>query len=454
MRLANITAHIFAWAWGIKDRDFSPFFIRKVSKELSLDRDSLDQLVLARLKEILRHAEQASRYYARAFAENNVSFRSLHSVDDMLRFPCLTRDALRESLPEILSGGKILPTWRKSATGGTTSSPVPFYCDEKALWEKNAFSKAMDCWYGRSTGDKIAFLWGAPQDLPDLPTLGMRLRNLTFQHYLILPSSPLDTKILQEYYESLIAWKPSFLQAYPTPLYEFCLFLRKQSLKLPSLRGVSVTAEALYHGQRQLIEETLNLRLFNWYGSRELGRVASECECHNGLHVNEPSVYVEIESDPSLPGDCGHLIVTDLFNRATPLIRYRTGDIARFVEGACPCGRSLRRIAAIEGRLADLIVLANGRKVPGVSLTNRVVKDFQEICELQIIQKTHRMFLVHYVRGPKFSTSSLGKFLESFYSYIDERVDVTFKEVDRIPIERSGKARFVISEINEKEVSS
>jgi phenylacetate-CoA ligase len=360
---------------------------------------------------------------------------------------------LRESLPEIISGGKVLASWDRRATGGTTSSPVTFYCDKKALWKKDAYTQAMDCWFGKQIGDKIVFLWGAHQDFSGSPTLGMRLRNLAYQRRLILPSSPLDDEILRDYYSKIVEWGPSFLQAYPTPLYEFCLFLQKHRLKLPSLEGVSVTAEVLYQEQRHLIEETLGLRVFNWYGSRELGRVASECKLHDGLHINEPSLYVEIESDSSLPGDCGHLIVTDLFNRATPLIRYRTGDVARFVEGECPCGRSLRKISAVEGRLTDMIFLPNGRKVPGVSLTNRVVKNFEEISELQIIQKGYTSFTVRYVRGPKFSASSLEKFLVSFYDYIDTRVVVTFEEVHKIPIERSGKVRFVINEMNLEQVS-
>lgn len=448
MSFSHLIAGLAERVWGLKDRDYSPFFVITARKELTLDRSDLDLLVLARLKAIIKHAKQTSVYYAKAFADYGISEETINSLDDIQRFPFLTRDILRERLPEIISGGTILPCWAQSATGGTTSSPVVFYCDDKALWKKNAFTRVIDGWFGRKTGDRVAFLWGAPQDMSGRPTIGSQLRNITYRHSLMVPSAPLDDQILSDHYQKLYQWQPSFLQAYPTPLHELCLYMQQNGLSLPSLKAVSVTAETLYHGHRQLIEETLNLQLYNWYGSRELGRVASECECHTGMHINEPSVYVEIEPDSLLPDGCGHLIVTDLLNRATPFIRYRTGDIASFVEGECPCGRSLRRIASIEGRLTDLIVLPGGRKVPGVSLTNRVVKDFLEISEMQIVQKTVTEFLVRYVKGPNFKVSTLDGFLESFYSLLDMRVSVDFEELRRLPRERSGKVRFVISHVS------
>jgi phenylacetate-CoA ligase len=448
MGLSNAMYRMFDCVWGLKDRDYAPFLVTSAQNELALDRAGLDRLALERFRGMLRHAEENSRYYARVFRECKVTADDLTSLADAPKFPCLTRDALRGQLLEIIPGGMVSPAWRRSATGGTTSSPVAFYCDHPALWRKNACAKAFDQWYGRKTGDRSAFLWGAPQDLPGRPTLGMMLRDLTRQRSIMLPSAPLDNRILSDHYRKLSQWRPTFLQAYPTPLYEFCLFLRENGLRLPFLQAVSVTAEALAPAHRQVIEENLGLKVYNWYGSRELGRIASECACHDGLHINETSVHLEIEPDPALPEGSGHLIITDLLNRATPLIRYRTGDIARFVEGPCGCGRVLRRIAAIEGRLTDLIVLPGGRKVPGVSLTNRVVKDFLEISELQIVQRTLTSFLVRFVRGPDFNPASLEAFSRSFFTLLDLRVDISFEEVAQIPRERSGKVRFVISDVS------
>lgn len=442
MKFSWMLAEIFTRGWGIKDHDYSSFLVGNAKKELALDRTDLDQLIITRLRELLRHAEQTSAYYARAFDSYGVSSKDLRSIDDIKAFPSLTREILAKSLSDIISGGTVLPSWHKSSTGGTTSSPIIFYRDNEALWRKNAFSKAMDCWYGRRTGDRVAYLWGASQDIPDRLTISGRLRNITYQRQLVLPSTPLDESILQEYYKKLIQWCPLFLQAYPIPLYEFCLFLRNKGLHLPFLQAVTVTAETLSDYHRQVIEEVLCLQVYNWYGSRELGRVASECECHDGFHINEPSVYVEIEPDPCLPENYGYLIITDLLNRATPLIRYRTGDIGLPKEGQCRCGRNLLRIGSIGGRVTDLVTLPGGRKV---RLSNQ--HDFQEIKELQIIQRSPTDFLVRFVRGPQFGPFTLETFVTWLYNRLDMKVSVSFEEVARIACENSGKVRLVINEM-------
>lgn len=442
MTLSQRTANFFSCVWGIKDQDLSQFLIKKGAKELSLNRADLDFLVLARLREIIHHAQKTSNYYAKTFLEQGVSFSDLDSIDDLKRFPCLTKENLRQSLPDIISGGKVLSSWKQSTTGGTTGSPLPFYCNNQALWKKNAFTKAFDLWYGRRTGDRVAYLWGATQDFFEGHTLGSKLRRLTYQHHLMLPSSPLDDEILNDYLKKLLEFKPAFLQAYPSSLYELCLFLKRKKVRIPTLRGCAVTAEVLEKSQRLSIEETLGFKVYNWYGSRELGRVASECVAHDGLHINEPSVFVEIEADSSLPDGYGHLIITDLINRATPMIRYRTGDIARFQNKECTCGRSLRKIENIMGRTTDLIVLPGGRKI---RMTNHC--DVRQLKEIQIVQKGQTKFLIRYVKGSEFTKYSLNDFESNFKLIAGNDIDFSFEEVGNIHREQSGKVRLVVSEL-------
>ena len=81
-----------------------------------------------------------------------------------------------------------------------------------------------------------------------------------------LASSPLDDEIMARYYEVLDRWKPSFLQAYPTPLAIFAEFLLRNKLTL-DIPGISVTAEPLLPCQAEIITEAFGRRPFNWYGA-------------------------------------------------------------------------------------------------------------------------------------------------------------------------------------------
>lgn len=444
--LSHYNALVFKRLFDYKDGQINPYGLISAN-ELVLDRAALDRVILQRVQAITSYAYSASNHYKKVFDDNGIVPSRLFSLDDFRRYPQLTRDHLKNDLELVTAVGD-RQGWAKSATGGSTSSPMSYYRDQHSTLRRLADTANIDLWYGRRLGDNIAYLWGAPQDFTAEPSLGMRLRNYTYLRTIMLPSAPLDDTIMGSHLQRLDKWRPTFLQAYPTPLYEFCLFLKRRGRTLPYLKSASVTAEPLYEHQRSVIEDVLGFKVFNWYGSRELGRVASECECHDGLHINEPSMYVEVESDLSLPNGCGHLIITDLWNRATPFIRYKTGDIARIIEGECKCGRTLKRIAGIEGRLVDTVVLPGGRKVPGVSLTNRVIKDFAEIAELQVVQKTIDSFLLRFVRGPSFSSTSLDMLSKNLMTLLDAEVFIAFEEVAELPRGASGKVRFVMSEVS------
>jgi phenylacetate-CoA ligase len=89
--------------------------------------------------------------------------------------------------------------------------------------------------------------------------------------------------------------------------------------------------------------------------------VAIECECQDGLHIFEDHFYPEIvdpETGEVLPdGAEGELVLTTLSKQAMPMIRYRTRDITRLMTAACPCGRTLRRMARISRRSDDMLII-------------------------------------------------------------------------------------------------
>ena len=90
--------------------------------------------------------------------------------------------------------------------------------------------------------------------------------------------------------------------------------------------------------------------------------VAIECREHkSGMHVIEDHFYPEIvdpeTGEPTPDGELGELVITTLTKQAQPVLRYRTRDITRFLEGACPCGRTSRRIERLQGRADDMLVI-------------------------------------------------------------------------------------------------
>lgn len=129
-----------------------------------------------------------------------------------------------------------------------------------------------------------------------------------------------------------------------------------------SLRAICTAGEPLPAPRRTLLEELWGVPIFDIYGMTEIGTAAVDCP-HGRMHPLEDDFIFEIVQDdlatPAAPGAVGHLVVTALKRRATPVFRYLTGDLARVVPEACACGARTR--LELRGRAADAIVVQERR---------------------------------------------------------------------------------------------
>ena len=123
-----------------------------------------------------------------------------------------------------------------------------------------------------------------------------------------------------------------------------------------TLRSALVSGDSCPAPIAGMIEGILGSRLFHHYGTREMGLGgAVTCPAHEGMHIRENHVIAEIIDDggrPAALGSPGELVITTIGMEAMPLIRYRTGDRARLMEGRCPCSSSLMRLDTDISRLA------------------------------------------------------------------------------------------------------
>jgi phenylacetate-CoA ligase len=123
------------------------------------------------------------------------------------------------------------------------------------------------------------------------------------------------------------------------------------------------TGEIVDPDLRTLAATKLNATIHDRYAAQETGCMAIQCPDADSYHVQSEAVIVEVldqEGRPCRPGEIGRIVVTPLFNLATPLIRYEIGDFAEF-GGACECGRSLPMLKRIMGRRRNMLVGPDGR---------------------------------------------------------------------------------------------
>jgi phenylacetate-CoA ligase len=122
----------------------------------------------------------------------------------------------------------------------------------------------------------------------------------------------------------------------------------------PGLRAICAAGETLPPGRRKLLEELWGVAVYDFYGMTEIGTAVVDCEAFVPHPLEEDFVFEilddSLQADAPL-GEFGYLVVTTLKKRATPMIRYLTGDRARFVEKRCACGRTTS--LEIRGRKED-----------------------------------------------------------------------------------------------------
>ncbi len=159
---------------------------------------------------------------------------------------------------------------------------------------------------------------------------------------------------------------PSFLLALLREMRRAGIGPDEVPLRKAVLVGDAIRTRELEPNQTaRAIRELWDIELYGSYGNTEMCGSMCECSAFRGNHIHPDLVFAEIlreDGQPAAPGEEGALVVTTLRSEGTPLIRYRTGDIAFIVEDPCPCGRFSRRIGPILAR-EDQMLKIRGTKV-------------------------------------------------------------------------------------------
>jgi phenylacetate-coenzyme A ligase PaaK-like adenylate-forming protein len=131
------------------------------------------------------------------------------------------------------------------------------------------------------------------------------------------------------------------------------------------LKSVLLTMDHVPQAIVRAVEDSWSCKVYNHYGMTEMGLGGGvECQARRGYHLREADLYLEI-IDPingkTVPdGEYGEVVFTTLTRRGMPLVRYRTGDISRFIPGDCPCGTVLRTLEKVRSRISNRADLGHG----------------------------------------------------------------------------------------------
>lgn len=315
-----------------------------------------------RLASLLRYVRATSEYYADHVPD--CSFTSENVRSALQEMPVLRKQDLRHEADRLLARPQPRRVTRK-ITGGSTGEAVTVVKDPDAIAHEMAASWLGYGWFGVNIGDRAARFWGSPHSL----TRRARYAAADFaMHRVRFSAFAFDEDDLERYWNRCLAFGPRYFYGYASMLAEFARFVLSKGYDggRLGLKAVVSTSEVLSDPQRKLISTAFATRVQNEYGCGEVGPIAYECP-DGRLHVMSDNLVVELVTPAgglAAAGETGEVVVTDLNNRAMPLVRYAVGDHA-VAGGPCACRRPFPTLERVWGRAYDFVQTPSGRRFHG-----------------------------------------------------------------------------------------
>ncbi|HYG91577.1 MAG TPA: AMP-binding protein [Azospirillum sp.] len=396
-----------------------------------------------RLGEMVRHAVAHSPYYREAIGDVRVD------DVDLQQLPVLTKTTLMAEFDRIVTDNRLhladleqhlasewaadplFGEYRIVGTGGTTGQRGISVYDQSA-WEVAVASvpRAMTV-QGLSAETRVIGI-GAPTALHMTNRLFAELRAGQSDAPRLAVTTPLPEMV-----EALNAYQPEAVITYPSLIRRLAEEQSAERLQIAPRQFCSV-AETLTNDVRELARETWGAAVLNVYASTEANLIGTECPWTSGLHVAEDLLVLEVVDEnnrPVPPGVTGHkVLVTNLFNRALPFIRYELSDLVTIAKGPCLCGRSHLRLQSVEGRREDILTLParNGGRVDvHAFLLGETLLHMPAVQQYQLSPRPDGLLVKVVLRD----TAAAGDVLQSARSAIAAELDRLGAVVETLAIE-------------------
>ncbi len=332
-------------------------------------------------------------------------------------------------------------------TSGTTGLPLNLWSSRETVRNWYAlFEARVRQWNGVTRHDRWAILGGqlvapASQRRPPFWVWNAGLHQLYMSSYHISPETAIA------YIDALRRFRIRYVLGYASSLFSLAHLAREAGLEAPALSLAISNAEPLYAHQRETIGAVFGCPVRDTYGMAEIASAASEC-ASGRLHLWPEAGFLEIRDPatggPAGAGEVGKMTCTALLNADMPLVRYEVGDLGALAEDGqrCGCGRTLPELQEITGRLDDVIVTPEGRRVGRL---DTVFKVDMRIREAQVVQETQDEVRVLVVPAEGFGPSDVESIRRRLQDRLGPRIRISIHEVAGIPRTPAGKFRAVVS---------
>jgi len=293
---------------------------------------------------------------------------------------------------------------------------------------------------GYSFGDPIGVIAGGSL-IPERWTLENKIRAFLHNRH-FLYGFTMNEETARAYHIRLAGRGVKYLYGYPSIIYLLGKYIADLGLKIPTLKAVVTTAEMLLPQYRKGIEESFRCPVYNNLGCNDGGYESYECSEHNGLHYNDLQSILEVDSDGKDAE--GKLLITNLWNKSTPFIRYENGDLVSLKDSLCPCGAPFPLISSIQGRTSDILHFANGRYLAGPGIT--LIFSEMDIDGWEVVQRTPFKLEVGICSKDELRKDYKEHIRKVLRHHLGNEVEISIKRVPELRRTKGGKLKRIWKE--------
>ena len=384
--------------------------------------------------------------------ENNSFYQELvgsKTFPDWNDLPILNKTNLQKPLLERLSKGYTEKNIYLNKTSGSSGTPFIFAKDKYChgmTWASNIYRFG---WYGIDFNTSYqARFYGIPLDF--IGNKKERIKDF-LSHRFRFSIFDLSDEVLEKMLMKFQSEKFDYINGYTSSIVLFAKYLQKKNIVLtaicPTLKVCMVTSEMLFEDDKMLLEKQFGIPIINEYGASELDLIAFQ-NPDGDWQVNAETLFVEILDENNKPvpnGTSGRIVITSLFNKAHPFIRYDIGDIGILDEKSTLQKPILKKLI---GRTNDIAILPSGKKSPGLTfyyITKTIIEDDGNVKEFIIKQTKIDSFEIEYVSDTELDLEQIRKIETAIALYLEKGLIFTFIKKEKLERSKRGKLKQFMS---------
>ncbi|HOS84055.1 MAG TPA: AMP-binding protein [Bacteroidales bacterium] len=312
-----------------------------------------------KMQQALAYVNANSQFYKQMFKTHGIGVSNIKTIEDLQQLPCTTKYDLQQYNADFLC----VPREQivdYITTSGTLGDPVTFAMSDKDL-DRLAYNEALSfACAGGKQGDIFQLMTTIDKRFMAGLAYFLGIRKLGASIIRVgngIPELQWDT--IQRISPNAIICVPSFILKIIKYAEENGIDYRNSSIKKAICIGENIKeTDFSLNLLGQTIKKKWDIELYSTYASTEMATTFTECGCGQGGHHHPELIITELldeQGNPVAEGEAGELTVTTLGVEAMPLVRFKTGDIAKFYTEPCACGRTTQRISPIIGRRNQMI---------------------------------------------------------------------------------------------------